>query len=94
MSLIPSTTKVKAFAWGMLGFAVTAYAVTRLAPGLAAFVGLNPGGSAIPNASILTPPNVNQLLGRSTPAGNGGGQSMYSPFNPQGRNNIVDAILA
>lgn len=92
--MLPSMSKVKAFAWGALGFAVTAYAVTRLAPGLAAFVGLNPGGPALPNASILTPPNVNQLLGRS--GGNGGGMNsaLYSPFNPQGRSNIVDAILA
>lgn len=90
--MLPSMSKVKAFAWGALGFAVTAYALTRVAPGLAAFVGLNPGGPALPNGSILTPPNVNQLMGRSAPASNGG--AMYSPFNNQGQNNIIDAILA
>ncbi|MDO8356959.1 MAG: hypothetical protein Q7U76_11270 [Nitrospirota bacterium] len=94
MSLIPSMSKVKMFAWGALGFAVTAYAVTRLAPGLAAFVGLNPGGSAIPNGSILTPPNVNELMGRagSTPAA--AQQTALTPFTVSGRNNIMDTILA
>ena len=95
MSLIPSMSKVKMFAWGALGFAVTAYAVTRLAPGLAAFVGLNPGGSAIPSASILTLPNVNELMGKG---GNGGGASAQpaalTPFTVSGRNNIMDSILA
>lgn len=96
MSVIPSVSKIKMFAWGALGFAVTAYAVTRLTPGLAAFVGLNPGGSAIPNGSILTPPNVNELMGRQTSAAAAGPaqSSAVSIFTPQGQNNVIDAILA
>lgn len=94
MSLIPSISKVKMFAWGALGFAVTAYAVTRLAPGLAAFVGLNPGGSAIPNGSILTPPNVNELLGKSGGGGVAAQPAALTPFTVSGRTNIVDSILA
>lgn len=95
MNIIPSISKIKMFAWGALGFAVTAYAVTRLAPGLAAFVGLNPGGSAIPNGSLLTPPNINELMGKS---GSGGAatvqQTALTPFTVSGRNNIMDSILA
>ena len=94
MSLIPSVSKIKMFAWGALGFAVTAYAVTRLTPGLAAFVGLTPGGSAIPNGSILTPPNVNELMGRQTRAASPAQSSSVSIFTPQGQNNIIDGILA
>lgn len=93
MSMIPSVSKLKMFAWGALGFALTAYAVTRLTPGLAAFVGLNPGGSAIPNGSILTPPNVGELMGRQTAASRPAAQSV-SVFTPQGQNNVIDAILA
>jgi hypothetical protein len=92
--MIPSMSKVKMFAWGALGFAVTAYAVTRLAPGLAAFVGLNPGGSAIPNANILTLPNVNELMGRAGGTGATSQQSAMTPFTVSGRNNIMDSILA
>lgn len=92
--MIPSMSKVKMFAWGALGFAVTAYAVTRLTPGLAAFVGLNPGGSAIPNGSILTPPNVNELMGRGGSTGGTSQQAALTPFTVSGRNNIMDSILA
>lgn len=93
MSVIPSVSKMKMFAWGALGFAVTAYAVTRITPGLAAFVGLNPGGSAIPNGSILTGPNVNELMGRAS-AGRPAASPAVSIFTPQGQNNVIDAILA
>ena len=95
MSLIPSVSKIKMFAWGALGFAVTAYAVTRLAPGLAAFVGLNPGGSAIPNGNILTMPNFNELMGKSGGGGAGTSQqTALTPFTVSGRNNIMDSIMA
>lgn len=93
MSLIPSVSKIKMFALGALGFAVTAYVVTRLTPGLAQFVGLNPGGSAIPNGSILTPPNVNELMGKTRAAAPAQTQAV-SIFTPQGQNNVIDAILA
>lgn len=94
MSVIPSVSKMKMFAWGALGFAVTAYALTRVAPGLAAFVGLNPGGSAIPNGSILTGPNVNELMGRSSGGRRPAASPAVSIFTPQGQNNVIDAILA
>lgn len=94
MSVIPSVAKMKMFAWGALGFAVTAYAVTRLTPGLAAFVGLQPGGSAIPNGSILTPPNVNELMGRASAGRPPAASPAVSIFTPQGQNNVIDAILA
>ena len=94
MSVIPSMSKVKSFAWGALGFAVMAYAVTRLTPGLAQFVGLNPGGSAIPNGNILTPPNVNELMGRTSGGGRAPASPAVSVFTPSGQNNIIDAILA
>lgn len=94
MSVIPSMSKIKMFAMGALGFAVTAYVVTRLTPGLAQFVGLNPGGSAIPNGSILTPPNVNELMGRPSgrPSASPASQAL-SVYTPQGQNAIIDAIL-
>lgn len=94
MSLIPSMSKVKMFAWGALGFAVTAYAVTRLAPGLAAFVGLNPGGSAIPGASIFTLPNRAELFGPPRTAAASAQQTSFTPFSVSGRNNIMDTILS
>lgn len=93
MSVIPSMSKIKMFALGALGFAVTAYAVTRLTPGLAAFVGLNPGGSAIPNGSILTPPNVNELMGKASATRPAQPQAV-SIFTPAGQNAIIDGILA
>ena len=94
MNIIPSVSKIKMFAWGALGFAVTAYAVTRLAPGLASFVGLNPGGSAIPNGNILTPPNFNELMGKSGGGAASSQQTALTPFTVSGRNNIMDSILA
>lgn len=94
MSVIPSVSKVKMFAWGALGFAVTAYALTRVAPGLAAFVGLNPGGSAIPNGSILTGPNVNELMGRSSGNGRPAASQAVSTNTFSGQNLIMDRSLA
>ena len=96
MNIIPSTSKMKMFLWGAAGFALTAIFITRITPGVANFIGLRPGGSLIPDASLITMPNVGSLFGQ-----NGSGMSMsdkpanqFSLDSPQGRSNIVDAILA
>lgn len=94
MSMIPSVSTAKRIGIGLFWFGVSAWAITRFTPGFAAFVGLNPGGSAIPNGSILTPPNVNELMGRRTAAAAPAQSSVVSIFTPQGQNNIIDGILA
>lgn len=98
MDFIPSVGKLKNYGFALVGLAVTAYVLTRLAPGVAAFVGLNPGGAALPTKTVLTPPNVDQLMGRQPARTNFVELSppapSFSVFDVQGRNNIVDTILA
>lgn len=66
MNFMPSISKAKNAAFAVIGLAVAAYALTRLAPGVASFVGLRPGGAALPTKTVLTPPNVNELMGRQS----------------------------
>lgn len=98
MDFIPSVGKLKNYGFALVGLAVTAYALTRLAPGVAAFVGLRPGGAALPTRNVLTLPNVDELLGRPQARTNfvelNPPAPSFSVFEVPGRNNIMDTILA
>lgn len=98
MNFMPSISKAKNAAFAVIGLAVAAYALTRLAPGVASFVGLRPGGAALPTKTVLTPPNVNELMGRQSARTNfvelNPPPPSFSVFDVPGRNNIMDTILA
>ena len=69
--MLPSMTDAKRWGFILLGVLASAYVVTRLAPGVAHFVGLAPRTALLPDATILTPP---AFLGqrRAAPAGSNG----------------------
>lgn len=69
-AILPSTGKLKTYAWAIGGFLVMSYFVTRVFPRAAAFVGLTPGGPLIPDPSIVIP-SVPRIGAMSNGNGNG-----------------------
>jgi len=65
--MLPNVTNVKQWGWIILGVVTAAYVLTRLTPGVAAFIGLQPRSDVLPNppGMLLTPP---LFLNRMRPA--------------------------
>jgi len=65
--MLPNVTNVKQWGWIILGVVTAAYVLTRLTPGVAAFIGLQPRADFLPQqpGMLLTPP---LFLNRMRPA--------------------------
>jgi hypothetical protein len=76
--MLPNVTDLKRWGFIMLGVMASAYVITRLAPGVAYFIGLAPRTALLPDATILTPPAFLGMRRAAPASGNGSAPSVRS----------------